>query len=146
MDISKHSIIIIKNNKNEYLQYFDNRWNSYLFLNCKTLENFTEKNIIDDLSKKLNLSQINFNFTFLGEKIHSKFSESAKKEKTYQHSFYKINIKNMPSIMEQKNFTANNINYTWFSLEELENDVRIQQVNSDIVSYIKEFENNNKIN
>lgn len=30
-----HSIIVIKNEKNEYLQYFDERWNSYLFLNCK---------------------------------------------------------------------------------------------------------------
>ena len=27
--------MVIKNNKNEYLQYFDNKWNSYLFLNCK---------------------------------------------------------------------------------------------------------------
>ena len=30
-----HSIIVIKNEKDEYLQYFDERWNSYLFLNCK---------------------------------------------------------------------------------------------------------------
>jgi len=25
-----HAIIIIKNNENKYLQYFDKRWNSYL--------------------------------------------------------------------------------------------------------------------
>ena len=31
----KHSIIIIKNEENEYLQYFDKKWNSYLFLNSK---------------------------------------------------------------------------------------------------------------
>ena len=30
-----HSIIVIKNEKNEYLQYYDEKWKSYLFLNCK---------------------------------------------------------------------------------------------------------------
>ena len=33
--MGKHSIIVIKNKKNEYLQYFDKKWNSYLFMNCK---------------------------------------------------------------------------------------------------------------
>lgn len=140
MDISKHSIIIIKNKRNEYLQYFDNRWDSYLFLNCKTLESFSEENIINNISEKFNLLNTDLNCTFLGEKIHSKFSESAKKEKTYQHSFYEININNMPSIMNQKNFSLNDVNYTWLSLNELENDIRIQEVNSDIVSYIKDFQ------
>ena len=31
----KFAIIIIKNKNNEYLQYYDERWNSYLFLNCR---------------------------------------------------------------------------------------------------------------
>lgn len=35
MDKHMHAIIIIKNEKGEYLQYYDERWNSYLFLNCK---------------------------------------------------------------------------------------------------------------
>ena len=33
--MGKHAIIIIKNEKDEYLQYFDEKWNSYLFVNCK---------------------------------------------------------------------------------------------------------------
>lgn len=33
--MGKHAIIVIKNNRHEYLRYFDNKWNSYLFLNCK---------------------------------------------------------------------------------------------------------------
>lgn len=31
----KHAIIIIKNDEGDFLQYFDDIWNSYLFLNCK---------------------------------------------------------------------------------------------------------------
>ena len=33
--MGKHAIIIIKNKENKYLQYYDERWQSYLFLNCK---------------------------------------------------------------------------------------------------------------
>ncbi len=33
--MNTHSIIIIKNEKNEYLQYYDQKWNCYLFLNSK---------------------------------------------------------------------------------------------------------------
>ena len=36
--LRKHAIIVIKNKKGEYLQYFEPSWQSYLFLNCK-LEN-----------------------------------------------------------------------------------------------------------
>ena len=32
---SRHAIIVIKNKENKYLQYYDERWDSYLFLNCK---------------------------------------------------------------------------------------------------------------
>ena len=45
----KHSIIIIKNEKNEYLQYFDKKWNSYLFLNSK----MNNKNDVESIYNKL---------------------------------------------------------------------------------------------
>ena len=31
----RHAIIIIKNKDGQYLQIFQDTWNSYLFLNCK---------------------------------------------------------------------------------------------------------------
>ena len=33
--MGEHAIIVIKNENSKYLQYFDEGWNSYLFLNCK---------------------------------------------------------------------------------------------------------------
>ena len=45
----KHSIIIIKNEENEYLQYFDKKWNSYLFLNSK----MKNKNDVESIYNKL---------------------------------------------------------------------------------------------
>lgn len=38
--MSTHAIIIIKNENDEYLQCYDERWNSYLFLNCKLYDGF----------------------------------------------------------------------------------------------------------
>lgn len=137
--MGKHAIIIIKNDKNEYLQYYDNNWDSYLFLNCKLLERFDKEDVLKDVICKLNLSN-NLNCEYLGDKIHSKYSESAKKEKEYHHYFYIVDIKDMPISMNDKNFEINNVKYSWYSLMELESDQRIQKVNRDIVEFVKELE------
>lgn len=136
--MSKHSIIVIKNNKNEYLQYYDVRWNSYLFLNCKLNDDFNEKFINEYISKILNIDIDKINSKFISKKVHTKFSESAKKEKEYEHYFYNVTIKNI-SDLSSKNFIINDVKYCWYSYDELLNDERIQKVNSDIVSFIKDF-------
>ena len=47
--MGKHAIIIIKNNNNEYLQYYDNIWKSFLFLNCKLFDDKENENNIKKL-------------------------------------------------------------------------------------------------
>ena len=49
--MGKHAIIVIKNEKNEYLQYYDKRWNSYLFLNCKMNDKLEKNDILLLLGK-----------------------------------------------------------------------------------------------
>ncbi len=134
--MGKHSIIVIKNKKNEYLQYFDEIWNSYLFLNCKMKDKNDIDAIIKLLEEKMNLHLNNKQCVFIGEKTHKKFSEKDKVEKEFTHYFYRID--NL-DIQDKYEFELFNIKYKWFSFEELENDERIQQVNSDIINYIKEF-------
>ena len=133
-----HSILIIKNNKNEYLQYFDNRWDSFLFPNCKlTSENHKElinQYLIQNFSF---LSTEKYEINYIMDKIHTKFSQSAKVNKEYHHYFYNIQMVDMPEIMQNSTFKMNDIIFKWFSLNELENDERIQKVNSDIVSFVK---------
>lgn len=141
MNPHKHAIIIIKNKQDEYLQYYDERWNSYLFLNIKILENFTDQDITDHLTNKLKLSNNNLKCNYLTDIIHKKYSESAKKEKEYHHYFFNVDIEDIPSIIKQKEFSINNIKYSWYSIKELENDKRIKQVNSDIVNIVKELNN-----
>ena len=43
--------------KNEYLQYFDNRWNSFLFLNCKLLNGENADIVKDVIVDKLNVKK-----------------------------------------------------------------------------------------
>ena len=52
-----HSIIVIKNEKEQYLQYYDEKWNSYLFLNCK-LPNGDDINAVKNkVANDLNIKQ-----------------------------------------------------------------------------------------
>ena len=51
-----HAIIIIKIEEGEYLQYYDNRWNSYLFLNLKIAIEFNENYIKAEITKKLKIA------------------------------------------------------------------------------------------
>lgn len=134
--MGKHSIIVIKNQNNEYLQCFEKNWNSYLFPNCKMENSKNIDVIIHKIARDLSVDESKIHCQFIGQKTHKKFSESAKIEKEYIHYFYNVTInKDFPN----KEFKLNNIQYKWFSYEELIKDKRIQEVNNDIVSFIKDL-------
>ena len=131
-----HAIIVIKNEKEEYLQYYDEIWKSYLFLNCKLPNGDDSVAVIDNISKMLDIDKEFINVSSIGKKQHKKFSESAKKEKEYIHYFYdmKLDVK-----LPDNEFELNNVMYKWFSYSDLMKNERIQKVNSDIVKFIKEL-------
>ena len=52
-----HAIIVIKNEKEEYLQYYDEIWKSYLFLNCKLPNGDDSVAVIDHISKMLDIDK-----------------------------------------------------------------------------------------
>lgn len=137
--MSEHTIMMIKNDKNEYLNYYDTRWNSYLFLNNKVIGQLDDNVQKLFVANKLNISENKIELSLVYEKIHTKFSESAKKNKEYHHYFYDVKIRELPTVMTDKEFFINEINYKWFSMKELEEDKRIQEVNSDIVAMIKDL-------
>lgn len=126
----KHTILIIKN-KDKYLQYFDSRWDSYLFLNTKVQGSVNEKELIEFIEERFNIKNVTVEYKF--DKVHSKYSPTANKEKTYHHYFYLVN-----ALLQEEDFTMDNIDYKWLSMNYLETDKRIQEMNSDIVSFIKE--------
>lgn len=137
--MGKHAIMVIKNERNEYLQYFDEKWNSYLFMNCKMKHKEDVDAIVNALKQSLGIEKEEMRFSFVGERKHRKFSESAKIEKEYEHYFYKIELLNFRDTWNTKEFLHLDKKYKWFSFEDLLKDERIQKVNSDIVGHIKEL-------
>lgn len=138
--MNKHAIIVIKNINNEYLQYFDKRWNSYLFPNCKLDDQFDAQTIIEYISNLLKIDRTLLDCNFVKEIIHSKYSESAKKMKEYDHFIFSVEIINIPQIAKQKQFSVGDLDYIWYSYNELLDDKRIQEVNSDIVGFIRDLD------
>lgn len=137
--MGKHAIIVIKNKENEYLQYFDDKWNSYLFLNCKMENKDDVKSIINEVRKCFAVSDESIKCSFVGEKTHKKFSEKDKMEKEYTHYFYIVDLLEPIEKFSKDEFESLDRQYKWFAYDELLQDERIQKVNNDIVKYIKEF-------
>lgn len=136
-----HAIIIIKNDKDEYLQYFDERWNCYLFPNCKLTDENHITIIKNYISQQLNFECATKNILYVTDKVHEKYSISANKMKKYHHYFYEVvKCNEFVDNNQSKNFTINDLNCSWFSIPELESNERIQKVNKDIVDFIKQIE------
>ena len=134
--MSEPAIIVIKNENSKYLQYFDEGWNSYLFLNCKLPNGNNEEIIKNKIANEFNIEKNVIEVYYVGNKKHKKFSETAKKEKEYIHYFYKVDF---DTKFSENDFEIDSKKYKWFSYKELLEDKRIKQVNSDIVEFIKEF-------
>lgn len=86
----EHSIVIIKDTfqkfSNRVLVYDDRRWDFKFFLNYKFNPN-NEYFIKSHLSNELKIEENNIELSFLEQKIHEKYSESARENKIYCHDF-----------------------------------------------------------
>lgn len=127
----RHAIFIIKNKEGKYLQYLDEKWDSYLFLNCKVKDETDFEAIYDKIEKSLNIKREDVKVRYVTDKIHTKFSYSDKVEKEYHHYFYIIDIDNI-KISD---------GFKWYNMKELQEDKRAIKTNSDIIGFVSEIEN-----
>jgi len=109
---SVHSIIIIKKD-GRFLNYFDKRWNMYLFPNIKG-------NDIEEIKQKYNTDNVKYLF----DKVHDKYSVSHNEHRTYHHYFYEVET---------------DIDGEYFTLDELLIDPKVKENNSDIIGFIKNY-------
>ena len=109
---SVHSIIIIKKD-DKYLNYFDDRWGMYLFPNIKGHD-------IEDIKKMYNTEDVKFLF----DKVHTKYSVSHNEDRVYHHYFFEVN---------------KDVDGKYFTLDELLEDDKVRENNSDIIGFIKEY-------
>ena len=85
----------------------------YLFPNIKG-------NNIDEIKEKYNTN----NVSFLFDKEHDKYSVSHGENRTYHHYFYEV---------------ESDIDGEYFTLDELLEDPKVKENNSDIIGFIREY-------
>ena len=95
------------------------------------------ENIVRHLQMELKVSKNNLDGAFAFEKVHEKYSVSAKENRCYRHRFYQFLIKQFDEKIEQDSFEIDGKKFYWMSIAEMEQDKRIMEVNSDIVSMVK---------
>lgn len=137
-----HSIVVIKDSyqkfPNRFLVYEDKRWDCEFFPNYKENPN-NEEFIKSHISSELKIEQRNIQLKFVSQKIHEKYSESAKENKIYSHKFYLATITDFPDFTQQASFECDGKTYHWRSMSELEENSEVQKKNMDIVNYVKEL-------
>lgn len=137
-----HSIVVIKDSfqkyPNRFLVYEDTRWGCEFFLNYKENPN-NEEFIKSHISNELKIDSGDIQLKYVAQKIHEKYSESAKENKVYSHKFYLATINSFPDFMKQDSFESDGRKYHWRSMTELEQKPDVQTKNMDLVNFVKEL-------
>ena len=136
MDLHTHQILIIQN-KDNLLQYYDTNWESYLFINKKhdTVPYMLDINIY--INKQFNVTDTKCKY--LGELTSKKLSMKDNKIKNYQHFFYLVSSEELNKTYTEEEFTINNVSYRWFDKNALKANIRAMEVNSDIINAVIEL-------
>ena len=131
--LHEFSLIAVRNSEGKYLQKYDDRWKSWLFPYVGTTENNKEN--VDDFVSQLLGKEVETNYIATAK--HCKYSVSDCVYKIFNHKLYGLSLEVVSPNMEEGIFVLNGNRYKWMSIEEMENDDRILDVNEDIVAFIK---------
>ncbi len=135
------SIVAVKDtfNKysNRYLLYYDEGWDCKFFFSYKTVDN-DEDNIKSRLSRELNIKENTISMQFKTETIQKKYSVKHKEERTYDHRLYYATISKYSDHIMEDEFEIDGKKFFWMTIQDMERDERIREVNSDVVSLIKD--------
>lgn len=125
-----------KEHSNRFLLYYDERWDCKFFFSYKTVDN-DEENIKNRLSHELKIDTSLISTEFKTEKIQKKFSVSHDENRVYDHRVYYAEIAEFKDNITQDEFEIEGKKFFWLTIQEMERDERIRQVNSDVVGLIK---------
>lgn len=101
------------------------------------------------IASYLKIPENQVDIVYLGQDDITKFSESNKRNKNYHHRFYKVIVKvklkndsalfNSTRKIRKKVIRVDGKKYKWFTLDDMLNNSRIMEVNSDVIDKIREF-------
>lgn len=67
---------------------------------------------------------------------HCKYSVSDNVYKIYNHKLYKLLLEAIPKNMMEQIFEIDGIKYRWMTIQEMEKDARIMEVNEEVVAFV----------
>ena len=128
MKFHEFSLLAIRNNKNQYLQIYDERWQCWLFPYIRSTDD--NKSNVDAFAG--NLLGTDVDMSYVATAKHCKYSVSDKVYKIYNHKLYKLLVDTeLPKLAEDDS------KYRWMSIDELEADESIIEKNDDIIAFVK---------
>lgn len=127
------SLIAVQRNDNRFLQIYDDRWHGWLFPYFRSTDN-NKENVDFQISKLLENELVTF---YVTQSKHCKFSVSDKVYKIYNHKLYTVKLEKVPENMNKNSFEINNKKFQWMSINEMENDNSIMEINDDVVAFVK---------
>lgn len=134
------SIVAIKDTFNQYpnryLLYYDERWDCKFFPSYKTVDN-NEDNIKEKLSGQLKIDKEKIELEYKTFEMHNKFSVSHNENRVYAHRAYAAKMTAFSDVMKNDEFEIDGIRFYWLTINDMEKDERIMEVNSDVVGLIK---------
>ena len=131
--LHEFSLLAIVDSNGRYLQMFDDRWNSWLFPYARSTDN--NKADMDKFASKLLSKQVVTEYVTCSK--HCKYSVSDNVYKIYNHKLYKLLLNNIPEKMKEQTFEIDGIKCRWMSIQEMEKDERIMDVNEEVVAFVK---------
>ncbi|MBR4513933.1 MAG: hypothetical protein IKO61_03510 [Lachnospiraceae bacterium] len=144
LDMTSHrfSVVIIKDTFNEYANRYLLRyvrdWDCRLFFSFRTQENDNEGHLVSELSNALHIPTSDIEISFCNSDYVTKYSESDKVTKTYDHRYYVATIKNFSDTVKKEHFVIDDIDYYWMTYESMNSDERIREVNKDVIDYVRD--------
>lgn len=127
------SLLAIVNTNGQYLQKYDMRWKSWLFPYVRSAED--NKANVDNYASRLFGRETETEYVTCAK--HCKYSVSDNVYKIYNHKLYKLLLDSIPENMSDETFEIEGNTYKWMTIEEMENDERIMEVNDEIIAFVK---------
>lgn len=109
------------------------RWKTWLFPYVRSAED--NKANVDNYASRLFGREIETEYVTCAK--HCKYSVSDNVYKIYNHKLYKLLLDSIPENMSDETFEIEGNTYKWMTIEEMENDERIMEVNDEIIAFVK---------
>jgi len=136
-----YSILAIKDSfdrhPNHFLQYYDEGWNCWFFLNYPTMTADNELHLSQRLQNELGIDS-KISLQFKGCWSDEKYSTEHKEWRVYFHELYEAQIDSFPQDEQSPEFMHGGRHYRWMTLDEMAQDPQIQAHNMDVVTRVKE--------